>query len=93
MELVQIYPTCIYHHQAKKYLISEAVRGKSTLLFDKEGRRFLYDYEHEKKGIGDKRNVTRAIDSEMKKTEEDSVYLDICHDGRKFLEKRFLTIF
>lgn len=93
MEFVQFHPTCLYHHQAKNFLISEAVRGEGALLIDGEGRRFLEDYEPEKMELATRDKVARAIDSEMKKTGADCVYLDIRHKGRKFLEERFPTIF
>ena len=93
MEFVQFHPTCLYHHQAKNFLISEAVRGEGALLIDSEGRRFLEDYEPERMELATRDKVARAIDSEMKKTGADCVYLDIRHKGRKFLEERFPTIF
>lgn len=93
MEFVQFHPTCLYHHQAKNFLISEAVRGEGALLTDANGRRFLQDYEPERMELATRDKVARAIDSEMKKTGADCVYLDIRHKGRDFLEKRFPTIF
>ena len=93
MEFIQFHPTCLYHHQTKNFLISEAVRGEGALLLDSNGRRFLEDYEPEKMELATRDKVARAIDSEMKKTGSDCVYLDIRHKGREFLEKRFPTIF
>ncbi len=93
MEFVQFHPTCLYHHEAKNFLISEAVRGEGALLLNRENKRFLEQYEPEKMELSTRDKVARAIDTEMKKTGADCVYLDISHKSSRFLQQRFPTIY
>jgi L-aspartate oxidase len=92
MEMIQFHPTCLYHPDAKTFLISEAVRGEGARLIDRRGHEFVYDFDV--RGPLAPRDITaRAIDSVMKKHGDPFVYLDISHRDAGFLQQRFPTLY
>ena len=88
LEFVQFHPTCLYHSEAKSFLISEAVRGEGAHLVNGRGEKFMARY-HQMGDLAPRDVVARSIDREMKTSGDASVFLDLRHLDRRKVEKRF----
>lgn len=91
LEFNQFHPTCLYHPEAKSFLVTEAIRGEGGKLLLPNGQRFMHDFDPRGE-LAPRDVVARAIDHEMKRLGADCLFLDISHQSQNFLQTHFPTI-
>jgi L-aspartate oxidase len=87
MEFIQFHPTALFEPGVSpSFLVTEAVRGDGGILRNKYAEAFMEKYD-KRKDLAPRDIAARAIDSEMKRTGTEHVYLDCRHmDAEKFIE-------
>jgi L-aspartate oxidase len=94
MEFIQFHPTLLYHDQQKNFLVSEVLRGEGGLLrLPKTEARFMHKYAPKALELATRDIVARAIFNEIEASGYDYVYLDMRHQERQSLQRRFPTIY
>ncbi|RLV57920.1 L-aspartate oxidase [Parashewanella curva] len=91
MEFNQFHPTCLYHPDARNFLLTEALRGEGAYLLRPDGTRFMPDFD-ERAELAPRDIVAQAIDFEIKRLGVDCMYLDISHKPVDFIIHHFPTI-
>jgi L-aspartate oxidase len=88
MEFMQFHPTVLYVAGSARSLITEAVRGEGAYLRDKDGKRFMPEFDaRAEKATRDV--VSQAIFRTMERTRHPNVYLDLSHLDPKMVHERF----
>ncbi len=91
MEFVQFHPTVLYIAGSSRSLISEAMRGEGAMLVDRQGERFMADYDSRGE-LAPRDVVSRSIVQQMVKTNAANVYLDLTHKPAEWVRARFPSI-
>ncbi|MDD4873689.1 MAG: L-aspartate oxidase [Dehalococcoidales bacterium] len=92
MEFFQFHPTALHIPGVVPFLISEAVRGEGGILKNVDGTRFMPAYTQDAE-LAPRDVVARSIVSEMKKTHQDNVFLDVTHLAPQLTATRFPHIY
>ena len=88
MEFMQFHPTVLYIAGGSRSLITEALRGAGAWLVDRDGRRFMPEFDARAE-LAPRDIVSRAITVVMHRTHHANVYLDLSHLDPVMVRERF----
>tara|TARA_Y100001935_G_scaffold255663_1_gene270940 strand:+ start:114123 stop:115694 length:1572 start_codon:yes stop_codon:yes gene_type:complete len=92
MEFIQFHPTSLNIEEADSFLISEAMRGFGAILRNADGEAFMEQYD-DRKELAPRDIVARAIDDQLKKRGDKSVFLDVTHLDADEVKAHFPNIY
>ena len=91
LEFNQFHPTCLYHPNAKSFLLTESLRGEGAYLRLPNGERFMSKF-HPSEELAPRDVVARAMDYEIKRLGCECLYLDITHKPASFIDQHFPSV-
>lgn len=92
MEFIQFHPTALYSKKNERFLISEALRGEGAILRNLKGEAFMHQYD-QRGDLAPRDVVARSIDTEMKRSGAEHLWLDASPLGLETLRRRFPSIY
>ncbi|MDD5544299.1 MAG: FAD-binding protein [Acidobacteriia bacterium] len=92
MEFIQFHPTVLCLKNAPRILLPESLRAEGAYLRNVDLQRFMHRY-HDQEELAPREVLSRAIMTEMAKTQSNYVYLDCTHLDAEKLQHRFPGLF
>jgi len=96
-EMVQFHPTgMVWPPGVRGILVTEAVRGEGGYLTNREGKRFMLEYDPKKKELSSRDVVARSIYKEVQAgrgTAHGGAYLDVRHLGAEKIKKKLPSMY
>jgi succinate dehydrogenase / fumarate reductase flavoprotein subunit len=96
-EMVQFHPTgMVWPPGVRGILVTEAVRGEGGYLTNREGKRFMLEYDPKKKELSSRDVVARSIYKEVQAgrgTEHGGAYLDVRHLGAEKIKQKLPSMY
>jgi succinate dehydrogenase / fumarate reductase flavoprotein subunit len=97
MEFVQFHPTgMVYPPGVAGLLVTEAVRGEGGLLRNRDGKRFMEDYDPKRMELSTRDVVARSIYTEVQEgrgSPHGGVFLDVSHLDTDYVRKRLPSMY